>query len=66
MTVDLSDGVAAALTFIVQAFTNIINLLDSIYIFSHVSVLSFFIAVLVLSLIISAIFVLFDGGVDDD
>lgn len=66
MTVDLSEGVAAALTFIVQAFTNIINLLDSIYIFPYVSVLSFFIAVLVLSLIISAIFVLFDGGVDDD
>lgn len=66
MQVDLSSGLSSVLSFIVQTFSYIINLLDSIYIFPRVSVLSFFIAILVLGLIISAIFVLFDGGVEDD
>lgn len=65
MSVDISSGLQSVLQFIVTAFNNIINLLDSIFIFPHVSVLSFFIALVVIGMLISSIFVIYNGDVDD-
>lgn len=64
-SVDLSQGLSQALSFIVSVFSSIIEVLDHIFIFPHVSVLSFFIALVVIGMIISSVFVLYDGGVDD-
>lgn len=65
MSVDISSGLQSVLQFIISLFNNIINLLDSIIIFPHVSVLSFFIALVVIGMLISSIFVIYNGDVDD-
>lgn len=64
--VDISNGIQQVLAFIVQCFNYIINVLGNIYIFPHVSVLTFFIAFVVIGMVISAVFVIFNGDVDDD
>lgn len=65
LSVDISSGLQSVLQFIISSFNNIINLLDSIFIFPHVSVLSFFIALVVIGMLISSIFVIYNGDVDD-
>lgn len=65
MSVDLSQGLQAVLQFVISAFNDIINVLDNIYIFPNVSVLSFFIALVVIGMLISSIFVIYNGDVDD-
>lgn len=65
MSVDISSGLQAVLQFIISVFNNIINMLDNIFIFPHVSVLSFFIALVVIGMLISSIFVIYNGDVDD-
>lgn len=65
LSVDISSGIQAVLQFIISAFNNIINLLDNIFIFPRVSVLSFFIALVVIGMLISSIFVIYNGDVDD-
>ena len=65
MSVDISSGLQSVLQFIISVFNNIINMLDNIFIFPHVSVLSFFIALVVIGMLISSIFVIYNGDVDD-
>lgn len=65
LSVDISSGLQYVLQFIISSFNNIINLMDSIFIFPHVSVLSFFIALVVIGMLISSIFVIYNGDVDD-
>lgn len=65
MSVDISSGLQAVLQFIISVFNNIINMLDNIFIFPNVSVLSFFIALVVIGMLISSIFVIYNGDVDD-
>ena len=64
--VDLSGVFSQLINNIIAWITSIFDLLDDIYILPHVSLLMFFVAITVLSMIISAIFVLFDGSVDED
>lgn len=64
--VDLSNGLSQLFNFIAQAIGKILDMLNSIYILQHVSILTFLVAIVILGMIISAVFVLFDGGIDDE
>lgn len=55
--VDLSGGFTA--------FTNVVEFLDHLYILPGLSVLTLFIVIVILGMIISSVFVLYSGDVDD-
>lgn len=63
--VDLSGVFGQLISNIIAWITTVFDLLDDIYLLPHVSLLMFIVAITVLSMIISAIFVLFDGSVED-
>lgn len=60
--VDLSGVLQQLFSTVFSWLSSFFQLLDSIIIFSGVSLLKLIIAVVVVGLIISAVFVLFDGG----
>lgn len=62
MMVDLTQQLAQVLSVILSWLRDIFNALDAIYILPGVTVLRLIIAVVVIGLILSAIFVKFDGG----
>lgn len=62
MEVDLSTQIRQVLTMLLSWLRDILNALDSIYILPGVTVLRLIIAVVVIGLILSAVFVKFDGG----
>lgn len=64
-TVDLSDSLGQILRFVVDAFNAVILWLNSIYVFPHVTLLGLLISITVISILISSIFVLYDGDHDD-
>ena len=65
-TVDFSSVLTSVFSALLQWLRDIFTSLDSIYIFHGVSLLNLIIAAVVVGLIISAVFVLFDGGDADD
>lgn len=65
-TVDLSGAVLSALEFLKDCFVSVVTYLNSIYILPHVTLLGFLITLAILGMIISSIFVLYDGDVDID
>lgn len=65
-SVDLSGVILECLRFLKDAFTGVINYLNSIYILPHVTILGFLITLAILGMIISSVFVLYDAGVDID
>lgn len=64
--VDLSNTFSQVFNWVRQLLSFIFRQLDSIYLFQGLSVLRLFIILVILGMIISAVFVLFDGSVDDD
>lgn len=65
LTVDLSSSLSMLFRALLDWLSSLFTLLDSVIIFSGVSLLKFLIAVFIIGLIISAVFVIF-GGDDDD
>lgn len=66
LQVDLSGSLSHVFNFVASAIGQLLEMLNSIYILPHVSVLTLLVALAILGMIISAVFVLFDGGVEDD
>lgn len=64
--VDLSATIRQVLQMISTWFVQIIAMLKRIYVLPHVNVLTLLVVVAVLGMVISAIFVSFDAGGDDD
>lgn len=64
--VDLSNTIQALLTQVLLWLKSILDFLDSLIILPHLSLLKLIIIVTVIGLILSAVFVLFDGGDYDD
>lgn len=65
-SVDLSSGLSQVFNFIATLISEILDFLGSIYIFQNVSVLHLLVALVILGMIVSAVFVLFDGDLGDD
>lgn len=63
--VDLSGGFSAAFEFLIIAFSNVVEFLDHLYILPGLSVLTLFIVIVILGMIISSVFVLYSGDIDD-
>ena len=63
--IDMSATLSNVFAFLKNAFFWIVDQLDSIYIFPHVSLLKFLIALVIIGMVFSAIFVFFDGDIDD-
>lgn len=66
MSVDLSQGLVPVLTFVKDALRAVVRTLSSIYILPGVSLLGLLVALACLGIIISSIFVIYDGGIDDE
>lgn len=64
-TVDLSNSLGQILRFVVDAFNTVIEWLNSIYVFPHVTLLGLLISITVVTILISSIFVIYDGDHDD-
>ena len=66
LDVDLSSTLSNLFNFLASAIGDILDALNSVYILPHVSALTLLVTIAILGMIISSVFVLYDGGVDDD
>lgn len=64
--VDLSNTIQALLTQVLLWLKSILDFLDSVIILPNLSLLKLIIIITVIGLILSAVFVLFDGGDYDE
>lgn len=64
--IDLSGTLGSVFDFLASSIGRLLALLGSVYVFHNVSVLHLLVALVILGMIISAVFVLFDGGLEDD
>lgn len=65
-TVDFSGTISQVFEVLSEWIGNIFTMLNNIKIVGEVSLLHIIVAVTIMSMVISALFVLFDAGVDDE